>query len=270
MRWMSHESIIENEDLYHQRDDLSQSKIKDHIKSPELFFRRHVAKVDKPESKSCYDMGKEVHESVLLRGSVGGFKVIPAEVLSKDGKKAGGAWKEFEKQNEGTLLFKLEEAERFDQILDAIMSHPVASQMMAESPTAVSEMTLRSRVAVGTDAEECIIKSRVDRLVKPGEVWDLKTTGDLDRMKWTVRDFGYDIQAYVYGAAADAHFGIEGTEVTFVVVETKSPFRVRIWKPTRETLAVAADKTALAVADILDRRRSGEWNSYDWCAINWF
>lgn len=268
INWLQSMAVCESSEVYHARDLLSCSKIKDFMASPELFHRKHIAKLDPPWSSSSMDLGTTIHEELLLDAMTKGYEIIPAEVLSKSGAKSGNAWKEYKDANRGKILLKLEEAEALDKIVGLVLSHPLAAELLKAEPGDIPELTLLSGVVCG-EAEFCI-KSRLDKLKGSGVVADIKTIASLDLMKYRPYDHGWDVQSYLYAEAAKLHLELSNVEVRFVVVETKSPYRVRIWAPSAQTMALAEEKVSRALRQIAERTASQNWHSDNWLEIQEF
>ncbi len=80
---------------------------------------------------------------------------------------------------------------------------------------------------------------------------DSKTTQKLDKFKWAVRDFGYDIQAYIYTEV----LGIK--DFRWVAQEKAYPYAVGLYFASDQTLEYGKQKFDTAVARIREHLDSG-------------
>lgn len=259
---------IEPEGKYHNRPETSTSQIKDYFAAPEQYHARVIAKTMPAKSSPSMAVGTAVHEDILSAAITSKYVVIPDNVLSQNGSRAGGAWKEFAAENEGRLLLKQHEAEYLEQAIAAIRFHPVAADVLSNG---FSEQTLVFRVSKPDGEHLLDYRMRLD-YVKPGEsVADIKTTSDIDdrRMLYAIRDFCYGEQAAAYKFGADLAFDADH-EFVFVMTHTKPPMMARIWKPKHQTLQAGFDRIEDAILEICERRKSGNWFSDDWLSVREF
>ena len=84
-----------------------------------------------------------------------------------------------------------------------------------------------------------------------GYITDSKTTQKLDKFKWSVRDFGYDIQAYMYSEVT----GIK--DFRWVAQEKAYPFAVGLYYASEETLEFGKKKFDKAVQRIKEYLEEG-------------
>ena len=81
-------------------------------------------------------------------------------------------------------------------------------------------------------------KGKADIITKD-KVIDIKTSGDINKFKWSANDYNYDSQAYIYQQ-------IFGKPVEFYIVDKKS-LMLKIAKPSEETLLRGRDKVIRAI-----------------------
>jgi hypothetical protein len=270
LEWIKTDAVCEAAEAYHARQELSCSKLKDCIDSPEWFYLRHIAKTESGSSSSSMDFGTAIHEDLLLEAFIKGYKIIPPEVLAKNHAKSGNAWKEFKAANAGIILLKIEEAQALDAVTQAVLQHPVAMELLTNAPGDVSELSLLSDVQIPGNDHVWKIKSRLDKLKASGIVVDLKTIADMDMMKKRPYEHRWGLQSYLYRAAANCYLERDDIEVRFVVVETKAPRRVRVWAPSQETLCYAEELACKTLQDIAGRTLLNDWNAKDWLKIQEF
>lgn len=278
--------FIEPHEAYHSRGGQSASKIKDFIESPRGYFRKHYLGLkDKPTA--TMDFGTAVHEDVLLEACERSYLEIPPEVLTKDGKKSGNAWKAYQEENKGRLLLKAKEIDSINRMLFAMKAHPLASTLLKDMESALKEITITAMYSVldvlpdgQCVADKIEIRSRLDYVGTNAtrRILDLKTTGDLSprAMRYKPYDAGWDIQGETYRCMYHALTG-EWLDVDFLVVENCEPYRVEVWTPNADTLGKANTVIASSIQEIytLDReyartRDESIWNRAGYAERNMF
>ena len=81
-------------------------------------------------------------------------------------------------------------------------------------------------------------KGKAD-IVTADKVIDIKTTGNVDKFKWSANDYNYDSQAYIYEQ-------LFGKPVEFYIID-KTTLKLKIAKPSEETLLRGRDKVLRAI-----------------------
>jgi len=81
-------------------------------------------------------------------------------------------------------------------------------------------------------------KGKAD-IITPDILIDIKTTSNIDKFKWSSRDYNYDSQAYIYQQ-------IFGKPVIFYVID-KSSGRLGIFKPSENFIIGGRDKVKKAL-----------------------
>ena len=81
-------------------------------------------------------------------------------------------------------------------------------------------------------------KGKAD-IITQTRVIDIKTTGNVDKFKWSANDYNYDSQAYVYEQ-------LFGKPVEFYIID-KTTLKLKIAKPSPETILRGRDKVLKAI-----------------------
>jgi hypothetical protein len=81
-------------------------------------------------------------------------------------------------------------------------------------------------------------KGKAD-IVTKDKVIDIKTTGNVDKFKWSANDYNYDSQAYIYQQ-------IFGKPVEFYIID-KTTLKLKIAKPSEDTLLRGREKVLKAI-----------------------
>ena len=206
---------------YQAIDAVSNSRMKDFICDPHLYWYKHLSGRYRQPYKKEFEFGQAVHDLALL-GDEASISLIPSEVLSKSGAKIGKAWQEWSSAHAGQLQLKQREYDSVRRCVDAVYSHPVASKFLCAE--GVSE-----RSFVVDDPETGLkLKSRVDRLCNAGIVVDLKTstTGTQPApFAKQIANFGYHYQEYFYRKVLTL-LEIEVAAFVFVAVAVDEPHTV--------------------------------------------
>jgi len=128
---------------------------------------------------------------------------------------------------------------------DAVLSHPVAIQMLQANLGTKTELSLQWDDVGGVPC-----KARLDAWA-PGQVWDLKSTQDARPSAFarTIFQMSYHLQAafYLRGAAA---CGLKASEFRMVTVERDAPHGVYVYR---------LEDAVLQAADILLDRALETW-----------
>ena len=81
-------------------------------------------------------------------------------------------------------------------------------------------------------------KGKAD-IVTPDKVIDIKTTGNIEKFKWSANDYNYDSQAYIYQQ-------LFNRPVEFYIID-KNTHKLMIAKPSEDTLLRGRDKVLNAI-----------------------
>ena len=185
------------------------------------------------ERTSSTDLGDWVHEAVLEIGRFADrLVVIPQEVLSKSGARAGKAWKEYaaDPANKGKLLLRAKELDHVMEMRKGVMSHPRAKELVEANGF------FEATVLWTCDNTGLKRRVRYDKLI-PGHGWlDLKTSRDIRPRSFmeSILAYHYDTQAAFYQDAYVHTYKHEG-EFTIIAVDNCKPV-----DPPCECYALAA------------------------------
>lgn len=254
--------IGEEASSYHSRPEISASMVKTLLKSPEDFYWAHILKRPTKSSDSM-DLGTAIHEDQLLAVWEQSWIEIPREALSSAGRRQGGAWDAFKAQNKGKILLKSDQVEKLKYIRESIENNPLAMDLLKASGESINEITITADVPM-PDGTTQPVRGRIDKL--NDFVLDFKSLSDLsDRMvQYRPSDHRWDIQAVMYQLLVQAIRGGSVPDVYFIGVETTVPYRCEVFHPSQQTLAAAALVLQDAIAEIVERTKSGNWHRNGW------
>lgn len=241
-------------DEYHARTEVSNSQISHFLDDPALFHAYHVTKRwPKPDPTDAMEFGTDIHD-ILPPGSLESrLVIIPDDVLNGQGHRKGAAWKEFEEENAGKILCKLDEAEPYLEIIKAAKDNPSAMALLM-SPH------MEFNIA-WTDQETGIdCRVRLDRYDPSVVISDIKTTTEttpkgFSTAIWTL---GYHRQAAFYQEGLYQLTG-ERLPFTFIACRKSRPYTVRCYDLDDDYMQAGREEWREALNDIARCRDSGVW-----------
>lgn len=247
--------------VYLNSNGISKSTIKDFNSEP---TPAHY--ITKPENNTpAMSMGTAIHTAVLephlLDSEV---SVIPREVLSKSGSKAGGAWKAWKEEQKGKVCISISEKNDIDNILTELHEKPENKEALelvtAPGPVETS-FFWNNEYTCGAMA-----KCRPDKLSESGIITDLKTTGrgnaDYEAFSRVVSLLKYNWSAAWTMNGVTELTGVNHTIYKFVVIEIEAPYGIIIYEATPEQLALAWKQIQDNVPELVKCMENNNWPCY--------
>lgn len=196
--------------------------------------------------------------AAMVKGRAGHTATLEPELFGSEyvvfpgSRRAGKEWDAFEAQNEGKTILKSSEAEQAWAMSKAVRSHPFAGPMLTGGKAEVSIEWMDPETGL-----KC--KGRLD-YVKPGVLVDLKTSGDLDRRRFSRRamDLGYHGQLAFYLRGLKA-LGREPSEVYLIAVEQAEPFDVACLEVDSDALAIGDELVSELLNKLAECEATREW-----------
>lgn len=149
------------------------------------------------EAETAADLGKLVHTLSLEPETFKDLYLVSPtyNLRTNQGKADAEAFAESAKAA-GMTPIDTETMRKATLMVGSLKAHP-GIRWPLEHPDGLSEVTV-----IWRDAETGLLcKARIDRLVPTPDgcvALDVKTTGDIERIKWSTRDYGYDRQKVHY------------------------------------------------------------------------
>lgn len=247
---------------------VSQSDLKRCWSEPELYYQESIAKTRRREETDAMKLGTAIEHYIKYDAMPENVIVIPPEVLSASGSRAGKAWKEWEAaQPAGSLLLKHAEFEAgVSEAAD--VAKQIDSHEMARSVTGrhleVAERLKRWNRRFVFSYEDVEIKCEMDILMD-GLVADLKSTADVHAGPFARRatNLGYDLQAYVYSLAAAIEKGCDVSDIDYVWVCVRSsyPYNVETFVAPDEMIDIGRKKFHAYLEFWRECADSGRWRT---------
>jgi len=179
---------------------LSNSHVSKLLKDP-----LNVFKPSKPSP--AFLVGGYFHTCILEPDKIERFRVVKSNTRNT---------KEYKDVSGGELCLLQKEVDEIELMRDKLMANDICRDLINGS---IYGKTIRDRT--GIEYEVPMVtelfgnqwKGKAD-IVNHEEklVIDLKTTGDIDRFKWSASKFNYDSQAYIYSK-------LFGYEMLFIVID---------------------------------------------------
>ena len=205
---MAHKTTALTNDEYRSTPHFSNSDISMALQSTALLEWSNNAPSDGSDS---VDLGTHVHCAVLepdvfLRDYV----KMPDFGTSAAGKRNA---EQFTENMQGKIILSTDTYKTVINMRDSILAHPVANKLL----TSAGE----SEASIFSEIQGMKVKCRPDRMVDPARfggqhiLVDVKKSADIDKFKFSVRDFGYHRQAAFY---SDIYYQLTGVRPRFVFV----------------------------------------------------
>ncbi len=230
---MAHKTNALTNDEYRSTPHFSNSDISMALQSTALLEWSKNAPSDGSES---VDLGTHVHcaalePDVFLRDYV----KIPDFGTSVAGKRSA---EQFTENMQGKIILSTDTYQTVINMRDSILSHPVANKLLTSQG--------ESEVSIFGEIQGMKVKCRPDRMVDHacfgGQhiLVDVKKTADIDKFKFSVRDFGYHRQAAFYSDIYCQLTGVRPRFVFVVVGEKRSIGRhpVRVFELPEEVVEI--------------------------------
>jgi hypothetical protein len=165
----------------------------------------NVFKPSKPSP--AFLVGGYFHTCILEPDKIDKYKVVKSSTRNT---------KEYKDVSGGELCLLQKEVDEIELMRDKLMANDICRDLINGS---IYGKTIRDRTGIEyeipgvTELFGNQWKGKAD-IVNHNErlVIDLKTTGDIDRFKWSASKFNYDSQAYIYSK-------LFGYEMLFIVID---------------------------------------------------
>ena len=222
---------------------------------PEGYCRRYVERSwQQDEPSEAMRLGTAIHAVIVenrLPDDV--CRLVPPDVLSSSGSRAGNAWKLFAGDNAGKLLLKSAGYEEFMLIVASIRGNSYARRLLD------MESEREHDIVWHCETHDVDRKSRLDMLSATCIV-DLKIVNDVSPRGFArlAYDRGYHRQAAFYRDAVRAKTG-ETLPFLFIAAQNCEPYSVACYDLGNEFLQIGAEQIDAAIDGI---RRATERN--DW------
>ena len=202
---------------------LSNSHVSKLLKDPLIVF-----KPSKPSP--AFLVGGYFHTCILEPDKLDKYKVVKSTTRNTK------AYKDFAG---GELCLLQHEVDEIELMKDKLIANDICRGLIFDNDLTVIGKPTQYEVPGVTELFGNMWKGKAD-IVNHDEklVIDLKTTGDIDRFKWSASKFNYDSQAYIYSK-------LFGYEMLFIVID-KTTHQIGMFDCSPEFYKRGEDKVSKA------------------------
>lgn len=240
---------------YRGATGLSQSSIKDFIKSPAHYL---VATEQTSEPTPAMQLGTAFHAVMLQDKPREHYAVkIKMDGRTKDGKAYN---EQFALDNAGKAVINTEDEETLFKMRDSILAHPLASKL-AKGLTHKEFAVFGS---IETNEGYVRLKGLIDGYSETeGYILDYKTCEDASPLGFikAIRDRRYDIQSVQYPWLLN-NAKMKVKDFYFVCVEKVPPYAVGVYRIDLDNLIETGKKWAWAINDFCECQNTGKFPAY--------
>ena len=188
----------------------------------------NVFKPSKPSP--AFLVGGYFHTCILEPDKIERFKVVKSSTRNT---------KEYKDVSGGELCLLQKEVDEIELMREKIMANDICRGLILDNDLTVIGKPTQYEVPGVTELFGNMWKGKAD-IVNHDEklVIDLKTTGDIDRFKWSASKFNYDSQAYIYSK-------LFGYEMLFIVID-KTTHQIGMFDCSPEFYKRGEDKVSKA------------------------
>ena len=240
--------ITESE--YNELPALRCTYLKEFMKSPAHY--KHI--VSTPQKEETYFViGDYVHTAILEPEKLAS-KFAVADVKSRNAteykKVAAIAY------GQGKRVLLKHEMEECDMMAANALADPYFRDLVG---LGYPEITATAKL------QDVWCKCRMDLYIpEEKHIVDVKTSAESAHwFPYNVRKFGYDIQAAFYRDIVQKASGEEINKVTFVLIEKKAPYAIRLFEITKRYMDDASLRYGGALTRYLECLSKNNWPSYD-------
>lgn len=240
---------------YRGATGLSQSSIKDFIKSPAHYL---VATEQTSEPTPAMQLGTAFHAVMLQDKPREHYAVkIKMDGRTKDGKAYN---EQFALDNAGKAVINTEDEETLFKMRESILAHPLASKL-AKGLTHKEFAVFGS---IETNFGYVRLKGLIDGYSETeGYILDYKTCEDASPLGFikAIRDRRYDIQSVQYPWLLN-NAKMKVKDFYFVCVEKVPPYAVGVYRIDLDNLIETGKKWAWAINDFCECQNTGKFPAY--------
>ena len=255
----------ESIEYYHANAAISHSKLECYRRRPALYFKKYIAKtLAQPDESTAFRLGSAVHCAILEEKEFSA-RYVQKPDLDRRTKEGKAAYAEFAAQHEGKTLLDADELAQVVTMREAVATHPIASQLLANGEP---EVTWRKPQSNALRALQCRTDwfSSLGCEMTNGEPYivDIKTVESLDsdafrNFERAAFSYGYHRQAGFYLPLINELFDRRVTRMYYVAVEKCEPYGVAVYKLSDDAIARGQDEN---IADLIRLKKSLEDNHW--------
>lgn len=229
-------SIVEANDEYHKRAELSSSQVSAFLSDPVKWYHQHVLR-DWPRDQPTEAM--QIGTNVHLMCAAGGPIALPIIGRPPEADFRKTEWKEWKKKQEANGKEVVESAEAYERIWEHLQASCWCRDVLASSEMEVEH--------VWDDEILGPCRCKFDA-VSPGLIVDWKTTDKFSERGfiYSMLDMSYDVRIALYVRGFRDKYG-EEPQVVLVAIQKKPGYRIQPYTISADWLDDAEAKLIQAV-----------------------
>jgi hypothetical protein len=257
---------------YHQIDAVSQSRLKQFLRDPQLYYELYVARTRQPEPPTpAMQLGTDA-ETMIFYGTLPDSHVviIPPDILSSGGKRQGKPWENWRDaqlaENPARQLLKQQEyTAKYEQLIaiqTSVYAHPKAHKLLDGAERHVAVLWTDDNTGMPCKAQFDLVKH-----LAPGvtAVPDLKTCrrSDIDGFTKAIWEHGYHLQATFYRRGWLELTG-DDPLFAFIAVETKPSHACEVYDLDHDWYALAEPVLTGGMQRLAEAYSKDQWRRPTW------
>ena len=149
-------------------------------------------------------VGGYFHTAILEPDKIEKYKVVKSTTRNT---------KQYKEISGGELCLLQHEVDNIELMREVLMDNDICKDLIEGSKLPISKARVEYEIPMIEEIEGIMWKGKAD-IINHDEklVIDLKTTGDIDKFRWSANKFNYDSQAYIYSQ-------LFGYEMLFIVID---------------------------------------------------
>lgn len=222
---------LSNADYHGDLEHDSSTSLRKFEESPGKYYHERITgRIKRKQETDAMRLGSAAHAAILEPEKLHQLiSVIPPEVLTKDGKKAGSKFDLWSWKHRDKILLKQDEYDLLRWKVDAVREDKDARELL-------ETCTVFEHSIFWVTEDGYKLKCRLDMANEQMHViGDLKSIADLSRIAYSVEDRSYLSQAALYCWGYEHLYGT-WPEFKYLWVESDPPFECVITPLNREQL----------------------------------
>lgn len=247
-------------DAYHSAPGVSKSGLDLIAKCPAL-YRHQVIDGNLIKLTPAMLFGSAAHTAILEPDKFDNEYIVEPKI-DKRTKVGKDKFAQFQADNAGKVILKLDDYNNIMGMRSSILSHPKASAIIRSGDA--------TEISVFHNLGETLVKIRPD-LIAGGVIVDLKTTNNAreDNFAKSCYNYRYHVQAAFYQHVYTAETGVVIDDFIFIVVEKTPPYQVAIYAASERMKELGEREFRHDIAIYRDCVESGNWPGYNSDKIEW-
>lgn len=240
---------------YHaERKSVSRSMLEVFLDDPALYRARFLDETLPGETTTATEIGSAFH-AAMADFATAKVAVIPQDVLSKSGAKAGQAWLDWKAEHEGEIVLKADEWAIVDAMKRSVYGHSKAAALLR------TQSIVEQGIRWWSHPSGLYQKCKPDRRGRSFIV-DFKTAREVHPQGFAsaAARMGYHRQAAFYQDGVEALTG-ERLPFVFIIVQNQPPYSCEVFDLDAEFVELGRRQNDEALHRLARCYQDGNWRS---------